>query len=165
MSIDRKLQNAILVEAEKHYPMPFYLDPEHKFMNLDEKEYAANLKYLEENHLIRPNSFSYSIDGIFNFNGVQITNRGLDFLADDGGLSAILDVVTVKFETETLAALIADKISETDQLDQQQKDHLVEAVKELPAEGMKHLLTKVIDKGVENIPTLVNIITNTVNSL
>jgi hypothetical protein len=41
-----------------------------------------------------------------NRGNVKITSRGIDFLADDGGLAAILGVVTVKLHEETLKALL-----------------------------------------------------------
>src|SRR5882672_5223716 len=44
-----------------------------------------------------------------------ITVKGLDFLQDDGGLGAILNVVTVRFEAETLRALIEAKVDASDE--------------------------------------------------
>lgn len=38
----------------------------------------------------------------------------MDFLADDGGLSAILGTVIIKFETEQLKAILAAKIMSSD---------------------------------------------------
>ncbi|MCM0751957.1 hypothetical protein DEA98_13760 [Brucella pseudogrignonensis] len=40
----------------------------------------------------------------------KITAKGLDFISDDGGLSSILGVVTVKLHQETIAALIVDRV-------------------------------------------------------
>ena len=45
---------------------------------------------------------------------LRITAKGIDFLADDGGLSAILGVVTVKLHGDTIQALLAAKIDEAD---------------------------------------------------
>ena len=39
---------------------------------------------------------------------------GIDFLTDDGGLSAILGVVTVKLHSDTIQALIAAKIDQAE---------------------------------------------------
>ena len=43
-----------------------------------------------------------------------ITAKGLDFLEDDGGLSAILGAITVKLDPDDLRALIAARIEESD---------------------------------------------------
>lgn len=43
---------------------------------------------------------------------VKITAKGIDFLTDDGGLSAILGVVTVRLHSDTIQALLGAKINE-----------------------------------------------------
>ena len=42
----------------------------------------------------------------------RINNKGIDFMSDDGGLSAILGVVTVKLHSDTIQALLSAKIDE-----------------------------------------------------
>ena len=164
MIIDRKLQNEILVEAAEHYPSPLYVERGHPYMNLDERKITANLRYLEENDLIQPNSFSMSVDGFVTLQGIQITNRGLDFLQDDGGLSAILNVVTVKFEADTLKALLTSKIDAAD-IPADEKSELMKAVEGLPADGLRHLMTKVLDKGMDSIPHLMPYLSQALNSI
>jgi hypothetical protein len=44
----------------------------------------------------------------------KITARGLDFLEDDGGLGAILNVVTIRLEADTLRQLLETKINASD---------------------------------------------------
>lgn len=164
MILDRALQNKILVESAEHYPSPLYLERGHELLNVEEKKLAANLKYLEQHYLICANSVTVSLDGFFSINGIQITRRGLDFLQGDEGLSAILNVVTVRFEADTLSAILTTKINQSD-LPEDEKNKLVEAVKELPAEGMKHLMTRVLDKGIDNIPNLIPYLIQTLSNL
>ncbi|HEX7908277.1 MAG TPA: hypothetical protein VF534_09345 [Paraburkholderia sp.] len=73
----------------------------------------------------------------------------MDFLADDGGLSAILGVVTVRLHEETLKELIGTQIAESD-LPDPEKIRLLDQLKSLPAEAIKHLSLKLIDAGLSH---------------
>ncbi|WP_445405040.1 hypothetical protein [Acinetobacter vivianii] len=156
MILDRKLQLEILTKASRVYP--HYIDAT-KELGLDNnstadfvKKLAANIKYLEQHELIQPHALEMAINGTFIFQAILITHKGLDFLADDGGLSAILGVVTIKFETDTLKAILENRINQSD-LSQEQKRAMNLALDELPAEGIKHLTTKLLDEGLENLPS------------
>lgn len=94
----------------------------------------------------------------------KITARGMDFLADDGGLSAILGVVTVKLHEETLKELIGQKISESD-LTAPEKSRLLDQLKSLPAKTGKHLTQKLVDAGLPNWPAALRAIESFVHTL
>ena len=151
MSIDRLFQNQILNIAAKCYPCSVNYELDELFKNVEEQKIAANLCYLAEHKLIKDKPIEVSVDGIISLGNVCITHRGLDFLADDGGLGAILSVVTVKFETETLKALLENRIINSD-LDPDNKKSMIDALRELPADGIKHLTMKLLDEGLENLP-------------
>lgn len=164
MLIDRKLQKEILDQAAKHYPNGMVIGRMPEFNGIDDQRLTANLLYLEENELIQPKSFSITINGSITLMRVQITHRGLDFLQDDGGLSAILNVVTVKFEADTLKALLTSKINSSDEPDEK-KSELLKAVEELPADGLRHLMTRVLDKGMDSIPHFMPYLTQALNNM
>lgn len=156
MRIDRELQSKILNLAAEHYPgsinennFPDDMQTTSEGTDLD---LFANLKYLEEYGLIQRGSFGKTTDNVYFIESITITNKGLDFLADDGGLSAILNIVTVRFETETLKSLIADRINDSD-LPPDNKKSMIDALEELPAESIKHMTMKLLDKGLENLPS------------
>ena len=157
MKLNRALQHKILNLAADSYPS--YISPgrDNDLNTYDKMSLAANLKYLEEHGLIRPKSVIVSLDNMYSFGVIEITNHGLDFLLGDEGLSAILNVVTVKFEAETLKAIIASKINQSD-LSQEQKQSMNLALEELPAESVKHLTTKLLDECVDNLPAAVLLI-------
>lgn len=75
----------------------------------------------------------------------------MDFLADDGGLSAILGVLTVKLHDETIRHLIEARINSSD-LPAEQKAGLLATLKDLPGEALKHLTEKLLDAGLDNWP-------------
>jgi len=83
--------------------------------------------------------------------------KGLDFLKDDGGLSAILGVVTVRFEADTIRTILQLKVDQSD-LSPVDKQKLRGALQELPAENIKHLSTKIVDAGWDNLGSLMSLI-------
>ncbi|MEN8406080.1 hypothetical protein [Acinetobacter seifertii] len=157
MKLDRNLQNKILNLAADSYPS--YISPGYgnDLDSYDGHILAANLKYLEEHRLIGPRSVSVSIDNIYSFGPIEITKVGLDFLLGDEGLTSILNVVTVKFETNTLKALLENKINQSD-LSPESKNSMIDSLRELPAESLKHLTMKLLDEGIENLPSAILLI-------
>lgn len=159
--IDRALQHKILTIAAERYPdsvdesdFPNDLDTS---SNADNRKFYANLSYLEENKLIRKGSFNKTLDDVYFIETIRITNHGLDFLTEDGGLSAILNVVTVKFESETLKAILENKINQSD-LDPEHKQSMIDALRELPSEGIKHLTTELLTRSLDNLPAAILLI-------
>ena len=108
MSLDRDLQRQILEELAQKYPEPvdFYLH-EH----FEEKMFQANLFYLQEHGLINGKLRGEVLEDHGRRIGwATITKEGLDFIADDGGLSAILKTVTVRFDADNVRSILEDKI-------------------------------------------------------
>jgi hypothetical protein len=91
------------------------------------------------------------LDGEYGFLTARITSAGIDFLADDGGLTAILGVVTVKFHEDTIKALLLQHVDRAP-ADETVKSSLRKQIKALPAEGLKHLTTKALDAGLSQMP-------------
>ncbi|MBF1277399.1 MAG: hypothetical protein HXM87_03045 [Neisseria sp.] len=119
--LDRNLQREILKELNNIYPdsktYEYWIDAAIAQVvgvieTVGEAELyiakrSANLRYLAEHGLVVCNDKYLSAT-------VKITAKGIDFLTDDGGLSAILGVVTVKLHSDTIQALIAAKIDQAE---------------------------------------------------
>ncbi len=119
--LDRNLQREILKELNNIYPdsktYEYWIDAAIAQIvgvieTVGEAELyiakrSANLRYLAEHGLVVCNDKNLSAT-------VKITAKGIDFLTDDGGLSAILGVVTVKLHSDTIQALIAAKIDQAE---------------------------------------------------
>lgn len=86
---------------------------------------------------------------------MQITAAGLDFLSDDGGLSAILGVVTVRLHDDTIRQLLISKVEQAPG-DPSIKGKLIEKIKELPAEALGSLTMKGLDSAADQIPNVVD---------
>lgn len=155
--LDRHYQKVILSKLANAYPDTVSVS---EFCNrhdeASEDIYIANMLYLEGHGLVKA-GLSKSLSNRYTSVDPCITVKGLDFLADDGGLTAILGTVTIKFHDETLRALIASKIESSD-LDQQEKSKLLTGLQELPAESIKHLTMRLLDKGLESLPSALPII-------
>lgn len=117
--LDRNLQHEILKELNNIYPdsktYEYWIDAAIAQVagvieTVGEAELyiakrSANLRYLAEHGLVVCNDKNLSAT-------VKITAKGIDFLTDDGGLSAILGVVTVRLHSDTIQALLGAKINE-----------------------------------------------------
>ena len=87
-------------------------------------------------------------EGSLIYQGGRITAKGIDFLADDGGLSAILGVVTIKLHDDTIKALVEQRILASN-LPEPEKKRLIDRLRDLSAETTKHLVLKLVDLGLE----------------
>ncbi|WP_180159187.1 hypothetical protein [Acinetobacter sp. YH12047] len=162
MILDRELQLKLLTTLSEIYPFTYDFTKDYLPESDDHDKAVANLYYLQSHGLITDKSIfvSKSITGgrgRVQFGLAEITHKGMDFLADDGGLSAILGTVTIKFETEQLRAILAAKIMSSD-LSSERKNTMVDAIKQLPAEGLKHLTMKIVDTGWDNMDSLMRLI-------
>ncbi|MDA3509284.1 hypothetical protein MJ004_12875 [Acinetobacter junii] len=157
MRLDREWQNIILQHAAESYPEDLDLEALPSSIDVSDIKFYANLQYLEDHKLIEPDSYGISLDNIYFVEFIKITAKGLDFLANDGGLSAILNVVTVKFEADTLKAILEKRINQAD-LAPADKKSMIDALRELPSESIKHLTMKLLDEGLENLPSAILLI-------
>lgn len=121
----------------------------------DKLTLEANLLYLQQHQLIvsglRPSANGYSL-----LNRPAITHRGIDFIRDDGGLGAILNVQTVKFHDSTIIAL--EDIIRVANLPDEKKSGLISKLRELPADAINHLTLQLLTKGVLNLPAALSLI-------
>jgi len=159
MKIDREQQRHTLRVLADTYPDIVRGADLRKLMSVsfdeaDTKNFRANLSYLAEHQLIALHRPPYLEDV---FVDASITAKGLDFLADDGDLSAILGVVTIKLHDDTLKSLIEAKILGSD-LPQPDKKRWIDQLRSLPAETTKHLALKLVDLGLANAPTALAVI-------
>ncbi|WP_348700296.1 hypothetical protein [Duganella fentianensis] len=153
MKLDRELQREMLEFLSDHYAgLPQQVFPSREMTEAEDDKYTANLLYLEAHGLVEA-GLQQGLDGHWMSSGARITARGLDFLADDGGLTAILGTVTVKLHDDTIKDLIGERIEQSD-LPEDEKLSLLNQLKELRGESLKHLTMKVLDAGLENAPKL-----------
>lgn len=76
--------------------------------------------------------------------------RAFDFLADDGGLSAVLGVVTVKLHADTIKDLLQLRIMDNPHLSEAEKTTWIERIKALSESSLEHLTLKGLDYALEH---------------
>lgn len=151
--LDRNFQRAILQKLAEIYPnIPNLRKVYKEDWDSRQADYVRNLHYLYEHGLVTA-TFSRPINGPIDVILAQITAKGLDFLADDGGLSAILGIVTVKLHEDTLKALLIGKI-EAASGDPTTKKLLIEKIKGMPAEALSTITERALESGLDQLPDL-----------
>lgn len=155
MKLNRELQRALLEELRDFYPRrspsAYHLD------GYSQVECTSSLLYLEEHGLVESGVKLGMNSGSVTFTQARITARGMDFLEEDGGLGAVLGTVTIKIHEDTLRDLLERKILESD-TPTEEKNRLVQGLKGLSAEAIKHLALKLLDEGVGRLPAAVALI-------
>ncbi|EPS2039164.1 hypothetical protein ACVCG4_000577 [Citrobacter braakii] len=132
-----------------------------KFDNYD--HFVACMLYLEMHSLVSTpfvrSETMAGVDFIFNASYCNITEKGIDFLLDDGGLSAILKVQTVRLHNDTIVAL--EDIIRVANISEDQKKGLISKLRELPGDAIKHLTLQLLTQGVLNLPNALRLIQTT----
>ena len=160
--LDRNLQREFLSELYKVYPdsitYDYYINAaiaqttgviEAEEDALFVLKQSANLQYLAEHGLV---VFG---DKTFITATVKITAKGIDFLMDDGGLSAILGVVTVKLHSDTIQALLNTKIDQAD-IPPEEKSKLKVILSKMGDVALAKLTEKAIDAVTS--PQIINLL-------
>ena len=129
-----------------------------------EDELFANLYYLFEHGLIFTDRYPHPLPNEPSFLSVKITADGLDFLQDDGGISAMRNTVTVRFDAEEIRTVLAEKVAVSD-LPKPERDRLTHAVRSLPAEALRQLTRRVLDRAIKGLPDTLRLIQTFVDRL
>ncbi|WP_395490723.1 hypothetical protein ACG1VR_08765 [Cedecea davisae] len=153
---DRGLQEKILEECISAYPDYTYFT---QFIQVhdkyDENVISANINYLEEHRLITIRNRS-SDDPYTYFDHMRATVTGVDFLLNDGGLSAILKVQTINLHNDTITAI--EDLVKLSNLTEQEQASVASKLRGLPASAITHLTNELISKAVSAAPAALPII-------
>jgi len=79
----------------------------------------------------------------------KITATGLDFIENDGGLSAILNTVTVKFDVDNVRELVAAGLL-TAHVPEDKQGVLNKAIREAPGTMLQTAVSKMVEKGMSD---------------
>ncbi|HET8941920.1 MAG TPA: hypothetical protein VFN13_08030 [Rudaea sp.] len=138
--------------ARAVYPEPLDNVPDNLFGLPSQNDLIREASYLQEHGLAQINVLAFT--GQRQLRSIRITARGIDFLADDGGLGAILGVVTVRFDADTLKALLIREVEQSGE-PAQVKQKLIDQIKGLPAEGVKVLVTEGLKAALRHLPNAI----------
>lgn len=158
---DRQLQRemlTILINAYPETPANFDYDPG-LVAEVDHLKLAANLIYLEQHQLIETVPLNSTIDPedwLWLFDNAKATCKGIDFMLNDGGLSAILNVQTIRFHRDTVTAL--EDIIALSNLPEPEKAGIVSKLQQLPSGAIEHLTKELVVKGALSLPAALPLI-------
>ncbi|HCA23620.1 MAG TPA: hypothetical protein DEP32_05570 [Pseudomonas sp.] len=152
MENDRQLQKKALTYLKGIYPSRCDVKTLAVEMDAVPIHLLRNLTYLREHDLVT-GSFSVNRDALAP-SMVGITAKGIDFIEEDGGLSAILGVVTVRLHADTVRDLLLAQIEEAD-AESSVKEQLKATVNNLPAKGLEALVTRLASEGITRLPNAV----------
>lgn len=164
MAMNRELQHQVLLELRDRYPESTIISE--LFLSESQnnrQELAAVTCYLTEHGLISDESGAVPTPSWYLIElPMKITARGLDFLEQDGGLSAILGTVTVKLHADTIRDMLEAKIMDSP-LTQADKKRFVDTLKELPGEALKTFTNKLVELACENPQAVFTTLQNIAN--
>jgi hypothetical protein len=145
--MDRDLQKDLLLKMRDCYPHPMFGYPDGRNVS-----YAAlnALLYLHDHGLCEA-QISRGLSGNLGWGGATINARGLDFLENDGGLGAILGVVTVKLHAETIRQLIEAKVDQAD-IPEEEKGALRKHLASLSQTALQAATSDLVRAGLDHVP-------------
>ncbi len=152
MDIDMEYVLEVLEQLKNVYPKPADFMVWKKYVE-NHGKFVAVINYLYDHRMI-DNRIETNINGEYVFAGkVALTGRGIDFLRTDGGLTALLDITTIKLHPDDLNLILENAINSSESTPAQ-KQTMRDALKQLPADATKHLIMTLLDKGVSALPAL-----------
>ena len=123
----------------------------------------ANLWYLKEQGLVE-GPLEMSLSQSFIFQGAKVTAKGIDFLADDGGISAVLGTVTVKLHADTIKELLVSRV-DSSSASTEKKSWLKRQLETASNETIKRIVSAVLDEGVKHAPDLIRLVEQAAKSV
>jgi len=113
-----------------------------------QENFTANILYLSDHGLIETKVSSelarripMTIDSL-----TKITHKGIDFIRDDGGLSAILNVQTIKFHRD--AVVVLEDLIALSGMNDAEKENAKSKLSELTTESLKTVVQTVTTAGL-----------------
>jgi hypothetical protein len=152
--LSREKQRELLLQLQERYPAHGYF---HGETPEEAREIAENLVYLEQ-HRLCESGVQIGADGFIQLGAASITAAGLDFLSDDGGLSAILGVVTIKLHADTIRDLITAKIDAAP-IPAEEKSRLKKGLASLSEKALGVAATDLVRSGLDHLPDAVHWLT------
>jgi hypothetical protein len=148
MNLNRPLQLRMLQGLKESYPAH---TPHFAQRFESDPDFIPNLHYLKGHGLLT--GIEVKTSKQFQLHNIRITEAGLDFLEDDGGIGAILRTVTVKLDADQLRQILAAKV-EALPIPEEKKASALDTIRKLPAEILTKLVMRFLEKGIEHFPDL-----------
>lgn len=123
------------------------------FSGVDREALFRALSYLDAHGYIQ-NHCQQMMDNGWTWGGAQLTATGLDYLSEDGGLTAEEKIITVKLDEDTIKALMCSAVERSSAPDAE-KTTLKQRIKSMGTAALKDLIPDLLSKGIESTPDLI----------
>ena len=156
--VDRQLQKTYLERLAAKYPFPLEFE---ELVDDDEKgRPEANLSYLREHGLVAFRVQQVD-DEFMAYGSITITAAGIDFISNDGGLTAILGVMTIKLHDDDIRKLLIDGVKALPETKTVQS-RLIDQIKDLPSKALEKISMAALERGLKDLPNLVHLLVESV---
>lgn len=146
---DRELQRYILSCCIEAYPAhTTWGDFSPEITQINDVKLSANIIYLKEHGLLTIRE-QRSDDPYSFLDNMRATCKGVDFLQNDGGLSAILNVQTIKFHRE--AVIVLEDLIAMSNMNDEQKEKARSTLVELSTEALKTVVQAATTAGLSTL--------------
>lgn len=146
--LERALQRQLLEFLAEVYPIPASFENSERFDGKS-RDVLVNIHYLHQHGLVEARFAKY-VDGTMEVGNAEITHRGLDFLADDGGLGAILGVVTVKLHDDTIRDLLLARV-DASTADERTKSKWRQLIGKMSSKALEAVVTEGVKAGLPHV--------------
>lgn len=150
---DRTIQRELLQRLCDIYPesadSSFSKEFSEKFGGIN--IFIANLLYLAGHGLIEirlSNEIGRRLPSVMD-SFTKITSKGIDFIRDDGGLGAILNVQTIKFHRD--AVIVLEDLIAISNMNDEQKEKAKSTLGEMSTEAIKTVVQAVTTAGLSKL--------------
>lgn len=155
--MNRELQLEILKFLDEGYPELFMV----KELPGKDPDRLKEAYYLIDHGLIDASIGKGTIGSRLpgRINSVRLNARGRDFLQDDGGLSSILGVLTVKLHDSTIRSLLLEGVNQS-AANPEEKQSLTLKIKNATSTAITQALQDMAKEGIKKIPEAVPMLFN-----
>ncbi|MEB7893390.1 hypothetical protein NGK65_06530 [Serratia ureilytica] len=143
---NRELQRYLLTVCIGRYPeYTFWTDYDSQKIDVDDNTLWANMVYLAQHGLIQID-YGDNTNPFEHLEKLKATAKGVDFMLNDGGLSAILSVQTIKLHRETVTVL--EDLIAISNMTNEQKDKAKSALGDMSIEAIKSVVQTITTAGI-----------------
>ncbi|MGM8931418.1 hypothetical protein [Salinicola halophyticus] len=145
---DMELGNELLEKAAEANPQPLAIDDYNKARGKD--AVTPVVSYMVQHGLVEGPA-RRRMGTLDSYAEITITAKGLDYISEDGGLTAQDKLVIVRLEAQTIRDLVMAQV-ELSQAPKHEKTLIRRRLEALPEEGLKHLTSQLVELALKATP-------------
>ena len=153
--LDTAFQRKVLEILRPLFPLPIDNEGIPKELTADEHKWHANIHYLYQHGLISmvpAGEWGVQFDEIFD---LTITAKGIDYIAEDGGLTNYYGSINIRLDDGLIKNLIKENI-EKSSVDPKQKSKMNALLKTVSSSALSEIVKQSISAAFSNGPDIIH---------